>query len=65
MDVGCLSNHFVARELLLIEGAMLQGLGNWTAISEHIGGRTKDDVEKHYTEVYINSPDWPMPVSHP
>jgi hypothetical protein len=50
------------RELLLVEGALLQGIGNWQAIAEHIGTRTKDDIEKHYKEVYINSPDWPLPV---
>ncbi|KAH9929573.1 uncharacterized protein BXZ73DRAFT_90420 [Epithele typhae] len=48
-------------ELLLLEGISLQGLGNWQAISEHVGTRTKEEVENHYLDVYINSPDWPMP----
>ncbi|KAJ3557886.1 hypothetical protein NM688_g1229 [Phlebia brevispora] len=48
-------------ELLLIEGVSLQGLGNWQAIAEHVGTRTKEEVEKHYKSVYIDSPDWPLP----
>lgn len=50
------------RELLLIEGISLQGLGNWQAVSEHVGTRTKEEVEEHYNNVYINSPFWPLPV---
>ena len=50
------------RELLLLEGISLQGLGNWQAISEHVGTRTKEEVEKHYHAVYIESPNWPLPV---
>lgn len=49
----------------MIEGAMLQGLGNWQAIAEHVGTRTKHEVEQHYKEIYIDSPDWPLPVSSP
>ncbi|KAH9858910.1 hypothetical protein C2E23DRAFT_768628 [Lenzites betulinus] len=48
-------------ELLLLEGTSLQGLGNWQAISEHVGTRTKEEVEKHYYSVYIDSPNWPLP----
>ena len=50
------------RELLLLEGISLQGLGNWQAIAEHVGTRTREEVEKHYNSVYIDSPDWPLPV---
>lgn len=49
---------------MLLEGISLQGLGNWQAIAEHIGTRTKDEVEDHYKSVYINSPDWPLPVCY-
>lgn len=49
------------RELLLLEGLSLQGLGNWQAIAEHVGTRTKEEVEKHYNSVYIDSADWPLP----
>ncbi|KAF9818139.1 hypothetical protein IEO21_02981 [Rhodonia placenta] len=48
-------------ELLLLEGISLQGLGNWQAIAEHVGTRTKEEVEQHYRSVYIDSPDWPLP----
>lgn len=52
-------------ELLLLEGVSLQGIGNWQAIAEHVGTRAKDEIEKHYNEVYVDSPDWPLPVSQP
>ncbi|KAL5507564.1 ADA2 [Sanghuangporus vaninii] len=48
-------------ELLLIEGIALQGLGNWQEIAKHVGTRTKEEVEEHYRNVYINSPNWPLP----
>ncbi|KAH9988469.1 hypothetical protein BJV74DRAFT_839522 [Russula compacta] len=48
-------------ELLLIEGVAQQGLGNWQAVAEHVGTRTKDEVEEHYNTVYIDSPNWPRP----
>jgi Myb-like DNA-binding domain len=50
------------RELLLLEGISLQGLGNWQAIAEHVGTRTKEEIEAHYNSVYVDSPDWPLPV---
>ena len=53
------------RELLLIEGIALQGIGNWQAVSEHVGTRTKEEIEQHYYDVYINSPNWPLPVRLP
>ncbi|KAI0084920.1 hypothetical protein BDY19DRAFT_987327 [Irpex rosettiformis] len=48
-------------ELLLLEGISLQGLGNWQAIAEHVGTHTKEEVEKHYRTVYIDSLNWPIP----
>ncbi|KAF9519189.1 hypothetical protein BS47DRAFT_1379461 [Hydnum rufescens UP504] len=48
-------------ELLLIEGLILNGLGNWAAAAEHIGTRTAEEAETHYREVYQNSPNWPLP----
>ena len=47
---------------MLIEGIALQGLGNWQEIAKHVGTRTKEEVEDHYNNVYINSPNWPLPV---
>ena len=54
--------HDFSRELLLIEGIAQQGLGNWQAVAEHVGTRTKEEVEEHYNTVYIDSPNWPRPV---
>ena len=50
------------RELLLIDGALLQGLGNWQAIAKHVGTRTAQEVEEHYRKIYIESETWPLPV---
>ncbi|KAI9437535.1 hypothetical protein H4582DRAFT_1853317 [Lactarius indigo] len=48
-------------ELLLIEGTAQQGLGNWQAVAEYVGTRTKREVEEHYNTIYIDSPNWPRP----
>jgi len=49
-------------ELLLIEGAEIYGLGSWADIADHIGGyRTKEEVQKHYEKIYLNSPNFPLP----
>ncbi|KAF8212502.1 hypothetical protein K438DRAFT_1566889 [Mycena galopus ATCC 62051] len=48
-------------ELLLIKGIASHGLGNWKKIAEHVGTQTKEEVEKHYNSVYVDSPDWPLP----
>lgn len=48
-------------ELLLLTGIASHGLGNWKKIAEHIGTRTKGEVEEHYNGVYVESPDWPVP----
>ncbi|CAG8817702.1 13599_t:CDS:10, partial [Gigaspora margarita] len=48
-------------EELLIEGAEMHGLGNWSDIAEFIGNRTKEDCERHYMNTYVNSETWPLP----
>lgn len=48
-------------ELLLIEGIAQQGLGNWQAVAEHVGTRTREEVEEHYNTIYIDSRNWPRP----
>lgn len=49
-------------ELLLLEGADIYGLGSWADIADHIGGyRTKDEVRDHYIDIYVNSPNFPLP----
>ena len=49
-------------ELLLVEGLEMFGLGNWEAISDHIGTKNKLEVEEHYNRVYVQSETWPYPV---
>lgn len=48
-------------ELLLLTGISSQGLGNWKKIAEHVGTRTKEEVEEHYKTVYVESKNWPLP----
>jgi len=52
-------------ELLLVEAAEKLGLGNWDAIAEHIGTKTRDECEQHYNSVYLKSPLWPLPIESP
>ncbi|PWY99778.1 hypothetical protein BCV70DRAFT_190796 [Testicularia cyperi] len=44
-------------ELLLIDGCQTYGLGNWADIADHIGNRTKEEVQDHYIKVYIEGRD--------
>ncbi|KAI8368125.1 uncharacterized protein BYT42DRAFT_585358 [Radiomyces spectabilis] len=48
-------------ELLLIEATEKNGMGNWQAIADYVGTRSKQECEQHYLEVYVSSPDWPLP----
>ena len=43
----------VDEELLLIDGCQLYGVGNWADIADHIGNRTKEEVQRHFIDVYI------------
>ncbi len=52
------------KELLLVEGLEMFGMGNWEQISEHIGTKTRIEVAEHYESVYVNSDAWPLPVGH-
>jgi len=38
------------------------GLGNWADVAEQVASRSKEELEKHYLECYINSPGYPLPV---
>lgn len=42
----------------------MYGLGNWAEIAEHVGTKTKELCIEHYTNVYMNSPFFPLPVQH-
>ncbi|KAG0676785.1 Transcriptional adapter ada2 [Pichia californica] len=48
-------------ELLLIEGCQTLGLGNWQDVADYIEGRSKDEVGKHYEQIYLNSSYYPIP----
>lgn len=51
------------RELLLIDACQTYGLGNWADIADHIGSyRTKEEVQEHYHKVFLESPNFPLPV---
>lgn len=44
-------------EMLLIDGCQTYGLGNWADIADHIGNRTKEEVQDHYYKVYVEGRD--------
>ena len=44
-------------ELLLIDGCQTYGLGNWADIADHIGNRSKEEVQEHYIKVYVEGRD--------
>lgn len=57
------SNWGADEELLLLEGAEIYGFGSWADIADHIGGyREKDEVRAHYQKIYLDSPNYPLPV---
>ncbi|SCU88747.1 LAFA_0E14356g1_1 [Lachancea sp. 'fantastica'] len=48
-------------EVALIKGSQTLGLGNWQDVADHIGSRSKEEVEEHYINYYLNSPHYPIP----
>lgn len=48
-------------ELLLIEAMKTFGVGNWQDCADHIGGRSKEEVEEHYKKVYLEAETYPLP----
>ena len=51
-------------ELLLLEGCLAVGLGNWLDISEYIGTKLPEQCENHYLELFLASRDFPLPVHY-
>ncbi|XP_021676501.2 transcriptional adapter ADA2b isoform X2 [Hevea brasiliensis] len=52
-------------EILLLEGIEMYGLGNWAEVAEHVGTKSKELCIEHYTNIYMNSPFFPLPdMSH-
>ena len=50
-------------ELLLVDGLSQYGMGNWAAVSEYVRTKSKEECERHYYDMYVNSSTWPLPVS--
>jgi transcriptional adapter 2-alpha len=48
---------------MLLDGLFMHGMGNWLAVAEFMGSRTKQDVRDHYFKYWIESKNWPLPVS--
>ncbi|CCA74732.1 related to ADA2-General transcriptional adaptor or co-activator [Serendipita indica DSM 11827] len=48
-------------EVNLLDGLIMHGMGNWLAVAEFMGSRTKKDVEEHYLKYWRGSKNWPLP----
>ncbi|KAJ7967821.1 Transcriptional adapter, partial [Quillaja saponaria] len=48
-------------EILLLEGIEMYGLGNWAEVAEHVGTKTKEQCIDHYTNIYLDTPYFPLP----
>ena len=46
-------------ELLLLEGLEIHGMGNFSDVAEHIGTKSRQQVEEHYVSVYLKG--YPSP----
>ncbi|PVU96405.1 hypothetical protein BB561_001188 [Smittium simulii] len=52
-------------ELLLIDGLIQFGMGNWEEVATYVTSKTKEECEQHYYDTYVESKDWPLPVRGP
>lgn len=52
-------------EMLLLEAIDNAGFGNWTAVADHVGTKSKDECKGHYFDIYVNSPHFPEPWPAP
>lgn len=41
------------------------GLGNWLAVSEHVGTKKPDQCQQHYYQTYIDPDSCPLPTIAP
>ena len=48
-------------ELLLLNGVATFGVGNWNRIAEWLPNRKPVEIEAHYTTIYLNSQNAPLP----
>lgn len=51
-------------ELLLLEALDMFGLGNWTAVGEHVN-RSPQECAAHYEAIYLRSPAFPLATPAP
>jgi transcriptional adapter 2-alpha len=42
-------------ELLLLEAIETYGYGNWDDIKNHVGGKSKEEVERHFHDFYLQN----------
>jgi hypothetical protein len=56
-------NWSAEEELMLFEGIDSYGMGNWADISEFMESKTTEEIRDHYFSCFINSPQFPLPVS--
>ena len=47
--------------MLLLEGLDMYGLGNWAASGDHVATKTAAECRAHYFQIYIDSPNFPLP----
>lgn len=40
----------------------MYGLENWADVADHVGTKSKEQCIEHYTNVYLKSPCFPLPV---
>lgn len=43
----------------------MYGLGNWPAVAEHVGVKSKEAVRAHYRQIYLLSKHFPEPEPAP
>eukprot|EP00043_Microstomoeca_roanoka_P014164 m.139492 g.139492 ORF g.139492 m.139492 type:complete len:412 (-) comp15948_c1_seq1:57-1292(-) len=48
-------------EVRLLNAIEVCGFGNWEAVASLMGKRTAEECKRHYTEVYLESSDAPLP----
>jgi transcriptional adapter 2-alpha len=49
-------------EMLLVEGLMLYGFGNWADVGDHVGTKNEDECFDHYQALYVVPEDFPVPL---
>ena len=45
--------------------ALCTGMGNWSAVAEHVGNKSVEQCRQHYMATYINVDSFPLPTGMP